>query len=49
METVPIYLRITKYFEETHPNPDMNYGIGGATQAITNTPISDYILNGITK
>ena len=38
---------ITEYFGNNHPDPDMDYGDGGATQAITNTPIKDFKLKEI--
>lgn len=38
---------ITEYFGKNNPIARENYGVGGATQAITNTPITDYILKEI--
>jgi hypothetical protein len=39
---------ITSYFGPNNPTGD-NYGRGGATQVITNTPITDFQLSDIEK
>jgi hypothetical protein len=38
---------ITNYFGPNHPNPAENFGKGGATQAVTKTPIKEYELKEI--
>jgi len=40
---------IVKDFPLDHPNPKLRFGKGGATQAITNTPIKDFKLKEIKK
>jgi hypothetical protein len=38
---------ITNYFGPNNPNPAENFGKGGATQAVTKTPIKEYELKEI--
>ena len=40
---------ITKDYGLNHPDPKRRFGIGGATQAVTTTPIKDFELKEIKK